>query len=190
MPWPGRSEKPESIPGRSVHRTQGHRKGTHARGTPMSRRTSTPSARKSRTPDDVAPPENRRHSRVVVSLPARCARVIGKASPALRGHTANLGGGGLALELQERLAPGSRVTVEIHTAIGPFRIEADVMWTRRLQGKEGVVRHGLCLAGQSELMDLPIHALLGRWLQGLARTRGASSGIAAEKRSRRPRKIG
>ena len=156
----------------------------------MSRRTSTPSARKSRTPDDVAPPENRRHSRVVVSLPARCARVIGKASPALRGHTANLGGGGLALELQERLAPGSRVTVEIHTAIGPFRIEADVMWTRRLQGKEGVVRHGLCLAGQSELMDLPIHALLGRWLQGLARTRGASSGIAAEKRSRRPRKIG
>ncbi len=48
-------------------------------------------------------------------------------------------------------------------------METDVLWTRRVGGQEGITRHGLCLAGRSELMDLPIHVLLGQWLQGLAK---------------------
>lgn len=61
------------------------------------------------------------------------------------------------------------MAVEIRTGIGPLRMETDIMWARRVPGKEGATIHGLCLAGRSEVMDLPIHALLGQWLLGLAK---------------------
>ena len=73
------------------------------------------------------------------------------------------------MDLPTRVPPRTRVAIEIRTGIGPMRMEADVLWTRRIPGKAGVTRHGLCLADRSEVMDLPIHALLGEWLQGLAR---------------------
>lgn len=73
------------------------------------------------------------------------------------------------MDLPTRLRPRTRVAVEIRTGIGPLRMEADLLWTRRVPGKDGITRHGLCLAGRSEVMDLPVHALLGRWLQSLAR---------------------
>jgi hypothetical protein len=61
------------------------------------------------------------------------------------------------------------VAIEIRTGVGPLRMEADVLWTRRVAGKDDVTRHGLCLPDRSGVMDLPIYALLGEWLQGLAR---------------------
>jgi hypothetical protein len=117
-------------------------------------------------------PVDRRHSRFAVNLPVRCTRVSGRASSELRGRTANVGGGGLAVELPTRLRPGTRIAIEIRTGIGPMRMEADVVWTQRVAGRGGVTHHGLCLAGRSEVMDLPLHALLGQWLQGLARREG------------------
>jgi len=99
----------------------------------------------------------------------RCTRVTGRAPHSWRGRTANVSGGGLAVDLPSRLPPRSRVIVEIRTGIGPLRMEVDVLWTRRLPGEDRRTRHGLCMAGRSEVLDLPIHALLGQWLQGLAR---------------------
>jgi hypothetical protein len=90
-----------------------------------------------------------------------------------RGRTADVAGGGLAVELPTRLPPGTRVAIEIRTGVGPLRMEADVLWTRRVAKGEDLTRHGLCLAGRSELMDLPIHALLGEWLRAVARRKGA-----------------
>ena len=112
---------------------------------------------------------DRHHSRFGVSLPVRCERVTARVSCTWRGRTANVSGGGLAVDLPIRLPPRTRVVVEIRTGIGPLRMEADVLWTRRVSGKDGVTRHGLCMADRSEVMDLPIHAMLGEWLQSLAR---------------------
>jgi hypothetical protein len=112
---------------------------------------------------------DRHRSRFGVSLPVRCTRLTGRVPCAWLGRTANLSGGGLAVDLTTRLPPRTRVAIEIRTGIGPMRMEADVLWTRRVPGKAGVTRHGLCLADRSEVMDLPIHALLGEWLRGLAR---------------------
>lgn len=112
---------------------------------------------------------DRHHSRFAVSLPVRCSKVTGRSSPEWRGRTANVGGGGLAIELPIRLRPRTRLAIEIRTAIGPMRMEAEVMWTRRVAGPPPLTRHGLCLAGRSEVLDLPIHALLGEWLRTVAK---------------------
>ncbi len=114
-------------------------------------------------------PTDRRHSRFAMNLPVRVTRVTGDPSRGWRGRTANLSGGGLAVVLPTRLPPGTRVAIEVRTAIGPLRMEADVLWTQRVPGGDCLTRHGLCLAEYSEVMDLPIYALLGQWLVGLAR---------------------
>jgi hypothetical protein len=80
------------------------------------------------------------------------------------------------------------VAIEIRTGIGPLRMETDVLWTRRVAGREGVIRHGLCLAGRSELLDLPIHALLGQWLRGLAKRQGSQPAPARSSGDRRVRR--
>lgn len=113
--------------------------------------------------------QDRHHSRFAVSLPVRCSRVTGRSPAEWRGRTANVGGGGLAVELPIRLRPRTRLAIEIRTAIGPMRMEAEVMWTQRLKGSSALTRHGLCLAGHSEVFDLPIHALLGEWLRAVAK---------------------
>jgi hypothetical protein len=136
----------------------------------------------------AASPMDRLHSRFGVSLPVQCTRLTGRRPAAWRGRTANLSGGGLAVDLPTRLPPRTRVAIEIHTGIGPLRMEADVLWTRRVAGKEGVTRHGLCLAYRSEVIDLPVHALLGEWLQSLARREAKEmgrKGARAEVRARR-----
>ena len=94
-----------------------------------------------------------------------------------------------AVDLPMRLAPGTRVAVEIRTGIGPMRMEADVQWTRRVAGRDGITRHGLCLADRSEVLDLPIHVLLGQWLGGLAKREGtkAARGGAQRRTRRRPK---
>ena len=112
---------------------------------------------------------DRHFSRFGVSLPVRCARLRGRVPRVWRGRTANVSGGGLAVDLSIRLPPHTRVAVEIQTGVGPLRMEADVLWTRRVAGKAGITRHGLCLPDQAGIMDLPIHALLGEWLRGIAR---------------------
>ena len=131
-------------------------------------------------------------SRFGVSLPIRCTRVTGRAQGAWRGRTFNVSGGGLAVDLPTRLPPRTRVAIEVRTGIGPLRMEADVLWTRRVAGKDGVTRHGLCLAGRSEVMDLPIHVLLGEWLKSLARReakemerKGVRAGVRARRVTRR-----
>jgi hypothetical protein len=73
------------------------------------------------------------------------------------------------VELPVRFPPGTRVTLEIRTGIGPLRLEADVLWTRRTHDRTATVRHGLCLADRSELLDLPVNVLLGQWLRRRAR---------------------
>lgn len=126
-----------------------------------------------------------------MNLPVRVTRVTGGPARAWPGRTANLSGGGLAVELSTHLPPGTRVTIEVRTAIGPLRMEADVLWTQRVPGRARLTRHGLCLADHSEVMDLPIHALLGQWLVGLARreeagkARGRGSKQARRSRSSR-----
>jgi len=118
-----------------------------------------------------------------MSLPVRVTRVGGGSPRDWRGRTANLSGGGLAVELPTRLPPRTRVAIEVRTAIGPLRMEADVLWTQRVPGGDRLTRHGLCLADHSEVMDLPIHALLGQWLVGLARREEAGK---AKGRAPRP----
>ncbi len=121
-----------------------------------------------------------------MNLPVRVTRVTGGPVRAWRGRTANLSGGGLAVELPTRLPPGTRVAIEVRTAIGPLRMEADVLWTQQVRGGDRLTRHGLCLADHSEVMDLPIHALLGQWLVGIARREEA--GKAKGKRSKQIRR--
>jgi hypothetical protein len=53
-------------------------------------------------------------------------------------------------------------------------MEADVVWTRRVAGRPDMVRHGLCLADRSELLDLPVGVLLGQWLKRRAQREAAS----------------
>jgi hypothetical protein len=116
--------------------------------------------------------------------------VTGRAPRAWRGRTANVGGGGLAADLPTRLPPHTRVAIEVRTGIGPLRMEADVLWTRRVPGKEGVTRHGFCLAGRSEVLDLPIHVLLGQWLQGLARREAQQTARKNARAVVRTRRVG
>ena len=80
------------------------------------------------------------------------------------------------MELPKRMPPSTPVAVEIRTGIGPMRMEAKVLWTRRVAGLAGLVRHGLCLANRSELLDLPLSVLLGQWLQSRARRDPGRSG--------------
>jgi hypothetical protein len=111
----------------------------------------------------------RRHVRFVVSLPIRCARISARATNSWRGRTTNVSRGGLAVELSKRLPPATAIAVEIRTGIGPMRMEAAVVWTRHVAGRNGLVRHGLCFAHRSELLDVPVGVLLGQWLQCRAR---------------------
>jgi hypothetical protein len=57
-------------------------------------------------------------------------------------------------------------------------MEAEVLWTRCIGGRAGIIRHGLCLADRSEILELPIGILLGRWLQGVATREGKRRGRA------------
>lgn len=135
----------------------------------MSRATGKSSAVSGRRARHSAVHKQRHHSRFGATLPVRCTQVTARCPRAWRGRTANVGSGGLAADLPTRLPPRTRVAIEIRTGIGPLRMEADVLWTRRVTGKDGITRHGLCLAGRSEVVDLPIHVLLGQWLRRLAR---------------------
>ena len=142
-----------------------------------------------RVPHTATSLPDRHFSRFGVHLPVRCTPLRGRVPRILRGRTANVSGGGLAVDLPVRLPPHTHVTVEIETGVGPLRMEADVLWTRRLPEKTGVTRHGLCLPDQSGIMDLPIHALLGEWLQGLAKQEEKELGrkrVRAPGRARRP----
>ncbi len=139
-------------------------------------------------PRPSATRDNRLHSRFLVSIPVRCTQVVGRNPTRFRGRTADVSGGGVAVEFPTRLPPGTRVAIEIRTGIGPLRMETEVLWTRRVPGQEGLTRHGLCLAGRSELMDLPIHVLLGQWLQGLARRKATRSAYAGAPRGTRTRR--
>ena len=149
------------------------------------RKSGIPHRARSQPPSSGMP---RDHSRFNVSLPVRCTPVGGKTSRVLRGRTANISGGGFAIELPARLSPGTPVAVEIQTGIGPLRVEADIVWARRMPGKEGAAIHGLCLAGRSEVMDLPIHALLGQWLLGLAKQEAKEKAAKSARGTSRVRK--
>jgi hypothetical protein len=130
---------------------------------------------------------DRRHSRFAMNLPVRVMRVTRGPAQAWRGHTSNVSGGGLAVELPTRFPPGSRVAIEVRTAIGPLRMEADVLWTQRVPGGDDLTRHGLCLAEHSEVIDLPIYALLGQWLVGVARREEAGTAKGRSRPTRRSR---
>jgi hypothetical protein len=84
------------------------------------------------------------------------------------------------------------VAIEVRTAIGPLRMEADVLWTQRVPGESRLTRHGLCLADHSEVMDLPLYALLGQWLVGMAKREEAGKvkgkGTKQARRSRTSRR--
>jgi hypothetical protein len=86
-----------------------------------------------------------------------------------RGRTADVSGGGFAVELPAKLAAGKKLSIEVRTGIGPMRLEAEVLWARKVPGKVTLYRHGLRLAEGSEVLDLPVTVLLGEWLQKMAR---------------------
>lgn len=130
---------------------------------------------------------DRRHSRFAMNLPVRVMRVTGGSAQAWRGHTANVSGGGLAIELPTRFPPGSRLAIEVRTAIGPLRMEADILWTQRVPGGGVLTRHGLCLAEHSEVMDLPLYALLGQWLVGVAKREETGMAKVRSRPTRRSR---
>ena len=155
----------------------------------MSQPSEKPAAGKRGSRRRIPTRDDRRHARFAVDLPVRCKPVPGRAGDAWRGRATDVGSGGLAVDLPMRLAPGTRVAVEIRTGIGPMRMEADVLWTRRVAGRDGITRHGLCLADRSEVLDLPIHVLLGQWLGGLAKREGtkAARGGAQRRTRRRPK---
>ena len=155
----------------------------------MSRATGKSSAVTRRITRYAAAFDGRHHSRFGASLPVLCTRLTGRVPGVWRGRTVNVSGGGLAVDLSTRLPPGTRVAIEIRTGIGPLRMEADIQWTRRVTGKDGVTRHGLCLADRSEVMDLPIHVLLGEWLQGLARREAKQIGRKAVPAGVRVRRV-
>ena len=115
----------------------------------------------------------RRHARFPVNLPVRCSRVASRIADTWGGRTADVGGGGFAIELPKRLPPGTRVDIEVRTGIGPMRMKAEIVWTRRVAGSAGLVLHGVCLAEHSDLLDLPIGVLLGQWLTSRARREAA-----------------
>jgi hypothetical protein len=117
----------------------------------------------------------RKHARFVVNLPVQCTRLATRSTPSWRGRTADISGGGFSVELPTRLPPGTRVAIRLRTGIGPMRMEADVVWTRRMTGRPDLVRHGLCLPDRSELLDLPVGVLLGQWLKRRAQREFAST---------------
>jgi PilZ domain-containing protein len=123
-------------------------------------------------------PEGRRNARFAVRLPVRCRRLTARPSRTWIGRTADVGSGGFAVEIPTRLPLGTPLAVEVRTGIGPFWIEAEVLWTRCIPGQAGIIRHGLCLADRSEVLDLPIGTLLGQWLQGVAKRERKQGGHA------------
>jgi hypothetical protein len=136
-------------------------------------------------PTPAAPDGGRRHSRFLVNLPVCCTPIGRDRRTGWRGRTADVSGGGIAVELPTRLPPRTRITLEVRTGIGPLRMEAAVLWTRKVAGRPGVIRHGLCLADRSELLALPVGVLLGQWLKtraGRPATRSAGAGSAARPR--------
>jgi hypothetical protein len=130
------------------------------------------------TPLGAPAPESRKYPRFAATLPVRCRRLSARAARSWSGCTADVGSGGIAVELPTRLPPGTPLAVEVRTGIGPFRLEAEVLWTRSIAERVGIIRHGLCLADRSEILDLPIGVLLGRWLQGVATRQGKRRGRA------------
>ena len=109
----------------------------------------------------AAVPDGRRYARFAVRLPVRCRRLAARTTRTWSGRTADVGSGGFSVELTTRLPPGTPLTVEVRTGIGPLWMEAEVLWTRCMPGRVGIIRHGLCLADRSEILDLPIGILLG-----------------------------
>ena len=130
----------------------------------------------------------RRHARFLVNLPVRCSRVASRIADTWGGRTADVSGGGFAIELPKRLPPGTRVDIEVRTGIGPMRMKAEIVWTRRVGGSAGLVLHGLCLAERSDLLDLPIGVLLGQWLTSRARREAARPRAAA--RAKKAKSLG
>jgi hypothetical protein len=124
-----------------------------------------PRRRASARPTPDAPDGGRLHSRFLANLPVHCTPVGRDRRTGWRGHTTDVSGGGVAVELPTRLPPRTRITLEVRTGIGPLRLEAAVLWTRKITGHPGVIRHGLCLADRSELLALPVGVLLGQWLK-------------------------
>jgi hypothetical protein len=131
--------------------------------------------------------ETRRHARFAVALPVKCTE-WGSGTPRnWRGRTADVSGGGFAVELPTKLASGAALTVEVRTALGPMRLDAEVLWVRKAAGADQRYRHGLRLAEGSEVLDLPLHALLGEWLRKMAgRERRPAKPPAAPKRAPTP----
>ncbi len=130
------------------------------------------------TPPGAAVPESRQYTRFAVTLPVRCKRLSARPARTWSGCTFDVGSGGFAVELPTRLPPGTPLAVEVRTGIGPLRLEAEVLWTRCIAGRVGTIRHGLCLADHSEILELPIGILLGRWLKGVAARQGKRRGRA------------
>jgi hypothetical protein len=116
-----------------------------------------------------SPAETRRHLRFPVALAVKCTERIGQKPRHWRGRTADVSGGGFAIELPVKLAAGKKLNIEVRTGIGPMRLEAEVLWARKVARESALYRHGLRLAEGSEVLDLPVTVLLGEWLRKMAR---------------------
>ncbi|MBI4536950.1 MAG: PilZ domain-containing protein [candidate division NC10 bacterium] len=127
----------------------------------------------------------RRHPRFPVALAVKITERMGEEPGCWRGRTADVSGGGFAIELPAKLDPGKKLKIEVRTGIGPLRLEAEVLWARKVAGRKEVFHYGFRLAEGSEVLDLPVSVLLGEWLRKLAREEGKVD-RDARPRSRRP----
>ncbi len=118
---------------------------------------------------DASLDETRRHLRFPVALAVKCTERDGQKLRHWRGRTADVSGGGFAIELPAKLAAGKKLNIEVRTGIGPMRLEAEVLWARKVAKESALYRHGIRLAEGSEVLDLPVTVLLGEWLQKMAR---------------------
>ncbi len=91
-------------------------------------------------------------ARVQLSLPARCLATEA-AAPVLAGWTADLGRGGLALDLPEPLPIGTPVAVTLAAPRGEVTATATIVWVEPF-GTSKCLRHGLLLTNPGSMWDL------------------------------------
>jgi CheY-like chemotaxis protein len=101
-------------------------------------------------------PAMRRHyPRFPAELPVLCVtRGDAGSSQEVKGHTENVGLGGLLLLLPERVGPGTILHLCLGSPHGPITADGTVMWLAPEPTSDGMTAHGIRLVRFSEDADL------------------------------------
>jgi hypothetical protein len=116
---------------------------------------------------------------MAASLPVRCRRPDG-VSPTVEGWTADLGSGGCALFLPERLPVGSLVDVVLSTPCGDVPSQGVIVWEGHRAAAAGrLIEHGFRFTKLRPDQE----GLLGEVLEAILATRAASEGATEQPQS-------